>query len=76
MKTFLIVLFITAISFAQAKDSTQFRFWVNELQNTQKQLMRIDTLKIGLQYLAEYQYHNAAIEERKLKVPTEKKEGK
>ena len=59
--------------YAQTKDSTQFRFWVNELQNTQKQLASIDSIKIKLQGIYEYQYNNAVIEERKLNIPTEKK---
>ena len=67
------VLFLAAIAFAQSNvevkpDSTQFRFWVNEFQNTQKQLATLDSTKLELQGIAKYQYQKAVEEKQKIDV--------
>lgn len=69
MKTILAIIFLSSLTFAQSKiDSTKFKFWINEMQKSQKQIAIYDTLKIKWQGIYEYQYQNALMEKRKIDI--------
>lgn len=77
-RIFILILFLSITVCAQQKennqpDSTQFKYWYNEISKTQTQIRSLDSVKIKLIGIFEYQYGKLIEEKRKIDVVKEKK---